>query len=461
MTVIDTRVFRAYDIRGHAENQLSADLYRLMGQAFGSEVRERTKKANPTIAVGRDCRVTSPAFEAALVEGLVASGCKALRIGQTPTPLNYFAICHFDLDAGAQVSASHNPGHDNGLKLSLAKAQGFFGADIQGILKRCQEQRFDAAPGGSAKELDATTPYKTHLKKQFTNVAAGLTIGVDGGNGVAGPLYTEILGEAGASISGLYIEPDGTFPNHHPDPSQHSTLKDLQGIVTGEKLAMGLAFDGDGDRLGVVDEQGKIRSNDEILLLMAKDMLSRNPGNSVVCTVTSSGLIPSEMEKMGGKAHMSKVGRSFVQQVMQREGALLGGETSGHFLFAEGYYGVDDAVVAALRVLDIVKRAGKPLSQILAEFPTVHQAHERRPHCDDDKKGAVVKAVTEHFQKTNDVATLDGARISFDGGAWVGIRQSNTTPCLTISIEARSAEQLKELETMVVEYFQNHHGMAV
>lgn len=461
MTTIDPRVFRAYDIRGHAENQLSPELYRLMGQAFGSELRERTKKPNPTVAVGRDCRVTSPSFEAALVEGLVAAGCQALRIGETPTPLNYFAICHFALDAGAQVSASHNPGHDNGLKLSLAQAKGFFGPDIQTILRRIQEGRLEAAAGGSTAELDATTPYKAHLAKQFQDVAKDMTIGVDAGNGVAGPLYTEVLGAAGAAVSGLYIEPDGTFPNHHPDPSQRSTLKDLQKIVVDEKLAVGLAFDGDGDRLGVVDETGKIRSNDEILLLMAKDMLTRNPGNAVVCTVTSSGLIPSEMEKLGGRAHMSKVGRSFVQQVMQKEGALLGGETSGHFLFAEGYYGVDDAVIAALRVLDIIRRAGKPLSQILAEFPTVYQAEERRPHCDDDKKGAVVKAVIEHFQKTNPVETLDGARIAFENGAWVGIRQSNTTPCLTISIEARSPEQLRTLEAMVVEYFQSTHGLAV
>ncbi len=461
MTTIDPRVFRAYDIRGHAENQLSAELYRLMGQAFGSELRERTKKQNPTVAVGRDCRVTSPSFEAALVEGLVAAGCKALRIGETPTPLNYFAVCHFNLDAGAQVSASHNPGHDNGLKLSLAKAQGFFGPDIQVILKRIQEGRLDTVDGGSAEDLDATTPYKAHLARMFPDAAKGLTIGVDGGNGVAGPLYTEILAAAGASISGLYIEPDGTFPNHHPDPSQRDTLKDLQKIVTDEKLAVGLAFDGDGDRLGVVDEKGEIRLNDDILLLMAKDMLSRNPGNGVVYTVTMSGLIASEVEKMGGRPVMSKVGRSFLQQTMQKEGALIGGETSGHFLFAEGYFGVDDGILAALHVLNIMKKSGKPLSELLGDFPKVYQAQERRPHCDDDKKGAVVKAVTEHFQKTNKVETLDGARISFDDGAWVGIRQSNTTPCLTVCIEARSPEQLAELETMVVEYFQKHHGMAV
>ncbi len=461
MTTIDPRVFRAYDIRGHATDQLSPELYRLMGQAFGSEVRLRRGVPHPRIAVGHDCRVTSPAFEQALVDGLVAAGCTVLRIGQTPTPLNYFAICHFQLDAGAQVSASHNPGHDNGLKLSLWNANGFFGPDIQVILKRVQEKRFDEVPGGSAEKLDATTPYKQRLAKQFPHAAKGMVIGVDGGNGVAGPLYVEILEAAGATVHGLYIEPDGTFPNHHPDPSQKHTLKDLQALVTSQKLNVGLAFDGDGDRVGVVDEQGVIRSNDEILLLMAKDMLSRHPGNAVVYTVTNSGLIPSEVEKMGGRAIMTRVGRSFVQQVMQREKALLGGETSGHFLFGEDYFSVDDAVIAALHVLDIVHRSGKPLSALLAEFPTVHQAQERRPHCADDRKGDVVRHAVEHFSQSYTVETMDGARISFQEDAWVGIRQSNTTPCLTINIEARSAAHLAELEALVQDYFQTHHGMAV
>lgn len=467
MTSIDPRIFRAYDIRGKAGEQLTEQAALLIGQAFGEEVKKRSGKKNPSIVVGRDARLSSPMLLDALKEGLQVAGCKVLDMGETPSPLNYFTICQLGLDGGAQVTASHNPGHDNGIKLQLKDAEAFAGEDLQRLredIEKIENGELRIENYSAIEGIDAISPYLEHLRKMFGVIGKGMTIVVDCGNGVAGPVYVKTLKNTGARVIELFTEPDGNFPNHPADPSKRSTLKDLQESVRKEHADLGLAFDGDGDRLGVVDEKGTIRTADEILLLLAKDLLSRHSGLSVVFTVSNSSILETEINKYGGKPIMCKVGHSFVEHAMREHRAKLGGEQSGHFFCAEDYYGFDDALVAALRVLNIFHNSQcsilhSQFSSLFSNFPPVFQAPERRPHCSDNRKGEIIKAVTAHFQKKYPVNTLDGARIDFGDGAWAGIRQSNTSPCISICIETRNQEKLQEVEKIVLEHLRTYPAL--
>ncbi|MDA1209118.1 MAG: phosphomannomutase/phosphoglucomutase [bacterium] len=449
MSALDPHIFRAYDIRGHIGDQITNEACELIGKAFGSTVREMYDMEHPRIAVGGDARTHTPEFEDAVIRGLVSTGCHVLHIGQTPSPINYFTICDQGLDGGMQVTASHNPKDDNGIKLQVRDAVAHSGDNIQTLRKRIDAESFITGEG-KVEEYDAVHPYIDHITTMFAGVGEGLTIGLDTGNGVAGPVYKDVLEKIGCTVTGLYIEPDGTFPNHPADPSKAATLKDLQESVQTNDLDIGLGFDGDGDRLGLVDEHGDVRSADEAILLLAKDHLSRNPGKPVVFTVSNSGALESEITKWGGRPVMCIVGHSFVEHAMTHEGALLGGEQSGHFFCGEDYYPYDDALVAALRILKIVSSDDRTLSEMCAEFPTVYQAQELRPHCDDGEKEKVIAAVTKNFQKDFPVETMDGGRIDFGDDAWAGIRQSNTSPCLSICLEARSPEKLEEITDLVM-----------
>lgn len=456
MTQIDPRIFRAYDIRGKAYEQLTADACRRIGRLYGIILKERYGIETPKVVVGRDARTHGPEFLNAAIEGLRASGCHVLTMGETPSPMNYFTICNENLDGGLQVTASHNPKDDNGIKLQGREAEAFSGEDLQVLRRRLEAGEDEKAPvlSGALEEIDALTPYMARLKEMFGDVGAGKTIVVDYGNGVTGPAYGRILEQAGCTVVPLYAEPDGTFPNHPADPSQYASLKELQERVIAEKAYLGLAFDGDGDRVGLVDENGKIRNNDEVLLLLAKGFLQRHPGSPVIFTVSNSSTLETEISKWGGKPVMCKVGHSFVEHAMREHHAKLGGEQSGHFFCEEDYYGFDDAMVTALHLLKALKDVTP--SAAMAEFPKVYQMQEKRPHCPDDAKGKIVAAATAHFSATYPVVTLDGARIDFGNGAWAGIRQSNTSPKLSICIEARSAEELARVEEEVLGHLKTY-----
>lgn len=452
--MIDPHIFRAYDIRGKAGTQLTDEACLRIGQAFGFVLMQKYGKEHPspTVVVGRDARTHSPGFEAALIEGLLIAGCTVKKIGQTPSPLNYFTICNAGLDAGVQITASHNPKEDNGIKLQLRDAEAYSGADLQELRKGIEsgEWLVTGSQRGSAEDFDGITMYVETLATTFRGVGSGMHIVVDGGNGVAGPVYCEVLRRSGAKVTEMYTEPDGEFPNHPADPSKHSTLRELQEKVRELKADCGIAYDGDGDRMGLVDEQGNIVTADQTLLLLAQDHLSRHEGAPVIFTVSNSGLLETEVKKWGGKPVMCKVGHSFVEHAMREQASLLGGEQSGHFFCGEEYYGFDDALVASLRVLAILHHAKKPLSTLVGAFPVVFQSPERRPHCPDQLKADVIRRATEFFSKTHSVITLDGARVDFGDGAWAGIRYSNTSPVLSICIEARSEAKLNEVEAEVL-----------
>lgn len=455
--MIDPHIFRAYDIRGKAGTQLTEEACYLIGRAFGTVLQEKYGKEHehPTVVLGRDARTHSPGFMQKMCEGLMQSGCEVFEIGQTPSPVNYFTICSGHFDAGVQITASHNPKEDNGIKLQLRHAEAYSGDDLQDLKKRIENNVFKDSKG-SKKEIDAITPYEDFLAKLFADAGKGKTIVVDGGNGVAGPVYCSVLRKTGATVHELYTEPDGTFPNHAADPSKHSTLKELQEKVRTDKADIGFAFDGDGDRTGIVDERGNIVTADQTLLLLAQDHLTRHKGAPIIFTVSNSSLLETETKKWGGKPVMCKVGHSFVEHAMRDNDSLLGGEQSGHFFCGENYFGFDDALVASLRVLLVLHTHKKAVSGLIAEFPKVYQALEMRPHCPDNLKAEIVANATNHFQKTHPVITLDGARIDFGDGAWAGIRYSNTSPCLSICIEARSEAKLTAVETEVLSHLRTY-----
>ena len=463
MLQLDPHIFRAYDIRGKADTQITEEACLWIGKAFGSTVRDLYGIDRPTIAVGRDARTHGPKFEQAVIDGLVSTGCHVIKIGQTPSPISYFTICHREIDGSVQITASHNAKEDNGLKLQIRDAEAYSGEDLQLLYKKIvQYESGEESPHcgeGSVEEIDPITPYLKRIETLFGGCGAGLHITLDTGNGVAGPVYKEALERIGCTVTGLYIEPDGTFPNHAADPSKYATLKDLQDKVQEVGADCGLAFDGDGDRLGVIDENGDIRTADEVLLLLAQDHLSRHQGRSVVFTVSNSGTLDSEITSWGGKPVMTVVGHSFVEHAMRDHDALLGGEQSGHFFCGEDYYGFDDALVAALRVITILRdsqitnhKSQITLSELMSAFPKVYQAPELRPHCPDEKKTEIVQSITEHFTRDYPVNNADGARIDFGENAWAGIRQSNTSPKLSICMEARTPEKLEEIEKIVMEH---------
>ena len=467
----DQRVFRAYDIRGKAGSQITPALCKEVGTAFGAILRERTGKESPQISVGCDARISGPDLEHALIEGLLQSGCTVLSIGQTPSPVNYFTVCTRHLDGGIHVTASHNPAEDNGLKLCTENAHAFSGEDIQILRRRCEASSLSPRlPAGAlAKEgervrvrgslqqrTDIEDTYRTFLTKRFPSIGKGLRIVIDAGNGVAGPLYTQVLRAVGCRVRELYTQPDGRFPNHPADPTQHETLRELQNTVLNEHAHVGLAFDGDGDRLGIVDDRGDIASADAILLLLAKDHLSRNSGGKVVFTVSNSSILQSELMAWGGLPIMCPVGHSSVEHTMREHGALLGGEQSGHFFCAEEYFPFDDALKTALQILHILRSAKKPLSHLFATFPKVYQSPERRPHCPDEQKAAIIARVKDHFLKEFPVETMDGVRIDFGEGSWAGIRQSNTSPCISVCVEARTQEKLKNVEALVLGHLREY-----
>ena len=466
MASIDPRIFRAYDIRGKALTQLTEEAVELIAHAFALELKKIYRIDHPKVLLGRDMRLSSPVLEQAALKGLTSAGCHVLTMGQTPSPLNYFTVCTQHLDGSMQITASHNPKDDNGIKLQVRDAEAFAGDDIQRLRESVEMANGQWAMGnGSVEEIDAVTPYINHLTKLFGDSGKRLSVVVDSGNGVAGPVYCKVLRNVGCEVTELYTEPDGTFPNHPADPSKWETLKDLQDLIVSRRFQspvdIGIAFDGDGDRLGVVDETGAIRSSDDVILLLAQDHLERNLGAPVVFTVSNSSVLEEEILKWGGKPIMTKVGHSFVEHEMRHQHSQLGGEQSGHFFCFEDYFSFDDALVAALRVIKILgnqklKIKNQNISSLMEAFPKVFLAPERRPHCPDDAKGTIIASVIAHFSKSHPVNTLDGARIDFGEGAWAGIRQSNTSPCISICIEARSTEKLKFVEGVVLSHLKNY-----
>ena len=442
--MVNPHVFRQYDIRGVVGRDLDADFAEALGRAFGTYVARRSRgEAGPTIAVGRDNRLTSDTLAAALRRGLVSTGARVLDVGTVPTPVLSFAAAHFSTDAAVQVTGSHNPPDYNGFKLTLAGGS-LYGEAIQELRHMVEEGDFDQG-NGSVEEREILPTYVSAVSGRF-QVQRPVKVVVDCGNGAGSLVAVDLLRALGPQVEivPLFCESDGSFPNHHPDPVVDANLADLVAEVQRTSADFGVAFDGDADRIGAVDDRGRIVRGDTLLLLFGLDLVGRRPGEKVVFDVKCSQVLPEVLEAEGGVPVMSATGHSLIKQRMKEEGALLAGELSGHIMFGEDYYGFDDALYAAALLISILSRMEEPLSSRLDRFPTYHSTPELRFPTSEEAKFGVVQRAVEHFRASREVIDVDGARVLF-GDGWGLIRASNTEPVLVGRFEARTPERLEEI----------------
>ena len=405
-------VFREYDIRGLAEIDFDQEFALLLGKVHGTAIAET---GGTRVTVGRDCRATSDAYAEAVIAGFVSAGLQVYDVGVCPSPLLYFSLFHLDVDGGIQITASHNPPEYNGFKICRGKDT-LHGEQIQEIRRMMERGEFRQRPGGTVEHFEIVTPYHKHLLTDVPKLARPLKVVVDAGSGVGGPVAPPIFRQLGCHVWEIACVPDGNFPFHHPDPTVPENLAMLIAKVRKEKADVGIAYDGDADRIGAVDEQGNILWGDELLVLFARDMLKRNPGALVISEVKCSQRLYDDIARHGGKSVMWKAGHSLLKAKMKETGALLAGEMSGHMFFKERYFGYDDAVYASLRLLEILANSGKPLSELLADLPKSVSTPELRVDCPDDKKFIIADKATQYFRQHYDVVDVDGVRVQFPRG---------------------------------------------
>ncbi len=437
-------IFREYDIRGVVGSDFDADFAELLGRAYATKLLAAgIRKAS----IGRDCRVTSPGLAAALKRGMLASGLDVVDVGMCPTPLLYFSVFHLELGAGIMVTGSHNPPDHNGFKIMVGKTT-IHGEEIQ-QLREIMEAGDFAEGEGVETSYQIIPGYVGFCQEHFGRVAEGVKVVVDSGNGTGGPVAPEVYRNLGAEVIELYSEPDGTFPNHHPDPTVEENVAELIEKVRETGADLGIAFDGDSDRIGLVDDQGRIIWGDEMMVVFARDILAREPGATVVSEVKCSQRLYDDIEAHGGTGIMWKAGHSLLKAKMRETGAKLGGEMSGHIFFADRYYGFDDAVYAGARMLEIVAASDKSLSEMLSDLPTTVFTPEIRLECPDEVKFDLAARATERFRELGyDLVDVDGVRVQFEKG-WGLIRASNTQPVLVMRFEASDEASLAEYRRIV------------
>jgi phosphomannomutase/phosphoglucomutase len=438
---VPATIFRQYDIRGTTGDQLTPALARAVGGAFATLARERLGRA-PRIALGRDNRPSGPALADGVAQGIVAAGGSVVEVGMLPTPALYFATHVLAVDGGLQVTGSHNPPEFNGFKMVLTH-EAIYGDDIQRMYQLIAADRLDRAPGGTRASDDSVLPaYREAIVRRNTPLPRPVKVVVDCGNGVTSLVAIETLRDLGCEVVPLFAESDGTFPNHHPDPTVVENLRDLQAAVAREKAELGIAFDGDGDRIGAVDERGTPVFGDTLLVLFGRDLAQRmGTGYPVIFDVKCSEVLPQELKRAGLVPTMWKTGHSLIKQKMKEIQAPLAGEMSGHVFFGGDWFGFDDALFAAARLLQYVSRTGGPLSRLLADLPHTVSTPELRVDCPDEVKFGLVERAAQYFAAKYPVSTLDGVRITFAEG-WGLLRASNTQPVLVLRFEAHTPEAL-------------------
>jgi phosphomannomutase/phosphoglucomutase len=434
-------IFRQYDIRGVVGREITPAVAQAVGGALATVAHQRIGRA-ARLAVGRDNRPSGETLAKAVRDGIAAAGGTAVDVGMLPTPALYFALHALKVDGGLQVTGSHNPPEFNGFKMVVA-GETLHGEDIQELRGLIERDGLNSGKGSSETDPSVLDKYADAILKRNAPLARGLKVVVDCGNGVASLVAERLLTRLGAQVTPLFCESDGTFPNHHPDPTVVENLKDLQAAVRRTGAELGIAFDGDADRIGAVDEQGNVIFGDQLLILYGRDLVHRaGKGHYVIFDVKCSEVLKTELARAGLKPVIWKTGHSLIKAKMKELNAPLAGEMSGHVFFGGDYYGFDDALFAAARLLAYVAREGGPLSARLADVPKTYSTPEIRIDCPDDRKFAVVDAAAAHFAKSHEVLTLDGARISFPEG-WGLLRASNTQPVLVMRFEATSEKALQ------------------
>jgi len=444
-----SHIFRQYDIRGIVGEDLDAEVTEAVGRAFGSRVRPDSSSRSPTVAVGYDNRLTSPSLADGLIAGIRSAGVDVVDVGTVPTPVLYWSEVTLGADAGVQITGSHNPPEWNGIKMTHGGSS-LYGDAIQDLRRSIDESDFTSGSGGYER-VTVLDRYVDDIAGRFS-LERPMRVAVDCGNGTGSILAVRLLEAIGVEVTPLFCESDPTFPNHHPDPTVDDNLIDLIRSVESGNHDLGVAFDGDADRIGAIDDQGQIIRGDILLLLFGLDLLKkRGPGQKLIFDVKCSQVLPELFEKAGGEPIMWQTGHSLIKNKMRETGALLAGELSGHIMIADDYLGFDDALYDACRLIEIISRSGRTLSEMVSDFPEYRSTPEIRIDVTEDQKWTVVSEALVYFKEKYDVISVDGVRILF-GDGWALLRASNTQPVIVARFEARSESRLIEIRTEIAEW---------
>src|SRR5437660_9384768 len=442
---VPVHVFREYDVRGVTATELTPAFAEALGRGFAAYLLEREPGAR-TVALGRDHRTSSPGLARGFSEGARAHGLEVISIGIVPTPLTYFAANTLPVDGFCMITGSHNPPEYNGFKVGIGKTT-LAGPEVQELKKRVQNAR-DGGRSARETEHDATTPYIHFIVQSLGLAERPLRVVCDAGNGTGGLVGPRLLRALGHHVIELFCNLDGTFPNHHPDPTVEANLRDLQKKVADCKADVGIAWDGDADRIGAIDEKGSILWGDQLMILFSRDVLAERPGAAIVGEVKCSQTLYDDIEKHGGRAIMWKAGHSLIKSKMKEEHALLAGEMSGHIFFRHRYFGFDDGIYSAARLLELIARDGRPLSKMLDGVPRTYASPEIRFDFPEEKKFRAVELAKERLRKHGKTIEVDGVRVIVEGG-WGLVRASNTQPLLVLRWEATSEAKLREIQRLI------------
>jgi len=450
---INPQIFREYDIRGIVGKDLTAEIVKMLGKSFGTYV---ISKGGNKVSVGRDNRLSSPKFKSALIGGILSTGCDVIDIGLVPTPVMYFSLFNLEIDGGIIVTGSHNPPNFNGLKIAFGKST-IYGDEIKELGKIIDEDRILIGKG---------TLYHQNIKDDYINyikdridLKKKLRLVIDAGSGTAGLIAPKLLKEIGCEVIELYCELDGTYPHHHPDPTVVEFVQDLVKKVKEENADLGIAYDGDADRIGVIDDKGSIIWGDYLLILFSRDILKKGR-EKIIFEVKCSQALVDEIEKAGGEPIMWKTGHSLIKNKMIEEKAVLGGEMSGHIFFADNYFGYDDAIFASCRLVELLSKSDKTISEMLSDIPKYFSTPEIRVDCPDEKKFEIVDNIKDYFKKNHKIIDVDGVRILFTDG-WGLVRASNTQPAIVLRFEGKTKESLKNIKNKILEKLSEYPSLAI
>ena len=443
MKEIKQGIFRAYDIRGVVDKDIDEEWVETLGRACGTYFR---RAGLDKAVVGHDCRHSSPGYQQAMIKGLLSTGMDVVALNMVSSPMFYFAAKTLGRKAGVMITASHNPPEFNGFKVWAGEST-IHSEEIEKVFNIMAAGEFESGQG-VVTEHDIRPSYVEELTSQL-KLETPIKVVLDGGNGAGGDVTAEVLKKCGADVVELYTEPDGSFPNHHPDPIVEKYMTDLIAKVKETGAKAGIGLDGDGDRIGIIDEKGNMLYGDQLLAIYSRKLLEEKPGATIIAEVKCSHLMYQDIEKHGGKGIMWKTGHSLIKAKMRETGAELAGEMSGHMFFADRYYGFDDATYAALRFVEIINfKPGEPVSEYLADWPKTFNTPEIRKDCPDEIKFDVVKRAQDYFREKYDIIDVDGVRITFDDG-WGLVRASNTQPVLVLRFEAESEKRLDEIRAII------------
>ncbi len=441
---VNPYIFREYDIRGVADIDLNEEVVKKIGMAFGTILK---RKGGKKITLGYDIRLSSERIKENVKEGVLETGIDVIEIGPVPTPLLYFSVFRLKTHGGIQITGSHNPKEYNGMKLMLFKDT-LYGEGIQRLKEIIEGEDFEKGKGKKIKYGKIIDDYIEDVNKKV-NINKKFKFAVDPGNGTCGPLVEKLWGSYKIEFKGINMEPDGNFPSHLPDPTVKEYLNDLFKVMERDEFDGGIGFDGDGDRIGIIDDKKRIIFGDKILAILSKKILKDYPGSKIIFDVKTSKGVVEYIKKLGGKPIIWKTGHSLVKAKLKEENAPIAGEMSGHIFFNDRYYGYDDAVYASIRIFELMEEEGKKLSELHDEIPFYHSTPEIRVPCPDEKKFQVVEKVKKRLKEKYEVIDIDGARIEFEDGFGL-VRASNTQPVLVLRFEGKTEEKLENIKEIIL-----------